>query len=181
MADPVIVVPYDARWPVQFRERAAALRHALGDVALRIDHVGSTAVPGLDAKPVLDLQISVAALEPVDPFRDPLERLGYVFRPENPDRSKRYFREAAGEARIHVHVRRAGSWSEQLTLLFRDYLRGHPDDAARYAALKRGLAEKFRDRRERYTEAKGAFLWEILKKADRWAQATGWEPGAPDR
>src|SRR5690349_7999108 len=96
--------PYDPRWPQQFAHVGAALRDALGDIALRIDHIGSTAVPNLAAKPIIDIQISVAALDPVDPFRTPLEALGYVYRPDNAERTKRYFREPPGTPRIHIHV-----------------------------------------------------------------------------
>ena len=74
--DPIIIVPYDARWPERFARLATDLRSALGKVALRIDHIGSTPVPSLVAKPVIDIQISVADFEPLDAFRLPLERLG---------------------------------------------------------------------------------------------------------
>jgi GrpB-like predicted nucleotidyltransferase (UPF0157 family) len=176
----VIVVPYIDGWPALFARTARALRVALGDVPSRIDHIGSTAVPGLAAKPVIDIQISVPALEPVSRYRGALESLGYVFREDNEERTKRYFRERPGQPRTHVHVRRAGSWSEQFALLFRDYLRVHPDDARRYATFKIRLAEKYGEDRDGYTEAKGPFLWEIMKKADRWSKAVGWEPGASD-
>jgi GrpB-like predicted nucleotidyltransferase (UPF0157 family) len=180
VSDPIVIVPYNPEWPVLFGALGASLRGALGDVALRIDHVGSTSVPGLAAKPVIDVQISVACFEPLDAYRLPLARLGFVFRPDNPDLSKRYFREPPGSRRTHIHVHQAGSWAEQMALLFRDYLRAHPDDAQRYAALKAQLAERYWDDREGYTEAKGPFIWEILARADHWGQETGWEPGAPD-
>lgn len=180
MADPVIIVPYDPQWPVLFARLGATLREALGETARRIDHIGSTAVPGLDAKPVLDIQISVVALEPMAPYRLPLERLGYCFRADNPDRTKRYFREAPGGRRTHLHVRRWGSWAEQAALLLRDYLRAHPEEARRYAALKHTLAGQYGADRLGYTEAKTPFIWETLLQADRWSQATGWEPGPSD-
>lgn len=110
--DPVWIIPYDVTWPEQFHQLAQPLRHALGPVALRIDHIGSTAVAGLAAKAVIDSQISVADFEPLDAYRLPLERLGYLFRADNPERTKRYFREAPGKLRVHIHVRRAGSFSE---------------------------------------------------------------------
>jgi GrpB-like predicted nucleotidyltransferase (UPF0157 family) len=180
MADPVIILPYDPLWPGRFLALARPLRAALGEAALRIDHIGSTAVPGLDAKPVIDIQISVAELEPVEPFRLPLESLGYVFHPENPERTKRYFREPPGQPRTHIHLRRAGSWAEQFALLFRDYLRVHPQQAARYAAVKHQLAEQHRADRQAYTEAKSQVIWEIIALADRWSQETGWLPGPSD-
>lgn len=180
MADKVIVVPYDPQWPELFSQIGIVLRKALGETAQRIDHIGSTAIPGLDAKPIIDIQISVAALEPLDTYRMPLEGLGYIYRMDNPERTKRYFREAPGQRRTHIHVRRAGSWAEQFALLFRDYLRAYAEEAQRYATLKYRLAEKYSEDRLGYTKAKEQFIWEIMKKADRWSQDAGWEPGATD-
>ena len=79
-----------------------------------------------------------------------------------------------------MHVRRAGSFSEQWALLFRDYLRFHPEVAAEYAGEKRRLAIRFRDDRRGYTDAKGPLLWELIRRADAWAQAQGWAPGPSD-
>ena len=178
--DRIEVVAHDPAWTTRFAELGRDLRAGLGDVALRIDHIGSTSVPGLAAKPIIDIQISVAAFEPLAAFKDPLERLGYVYRADNPERTKRYFREPPGHPRTHVHVRRAGSFSEQWALLFRDYLRAHAEVAAEYAALKRQLAARFRDDRRAYLDAKGPFLWEVMRLADGWAQAEGWHPGPSD-
>lgn len=174
------IVEYDPEWVRRFTELGDQLRAALGGIATRIDHIGSTSVPGLGAKPVVDIQISVAALEPDNPFRKPLERLGYVYRSNNPERTKRYFREPPGEPRTHIHVRRAGSFSEQFPLLFRDYLRTHPDDAAEYDKLKRGLAARFPHDGIAYTDAKNQFVWDTVRRADEWAQTIGWRPGPPD-
>lgn len=147
MPEPIEIVAYDPAWPDLFRQTAGPIREALGDVALRIDHIGSTSVPGLAAKPVIDIQIAVAAFEPLDAFRQPLEGLGYVFKRNNPDLSKRYFRESPGTRRTHIQVRRLGSFSQQLALLFRDYMRQHPVDALAYAQLKRDLAQRYRTER----------------------------------
>ena len=174
------VVEYDASWPRLFRERAERLRQHLRDVGLRIDHIGSTSIPDLAAKPIIDIQISVASLEPTAPFREPLEALGYVFRSDNAERTKRYFREAPGTRREHVHVRKAGSWSEQFALLFRDYMRMHPDEAQAYALLKHELAERYRDDRHSYTDAKQPFMWSVMQRATDWSQTVGWEPGPTD-
>jgi GrpB-like predicted nucleotidyltransferase (UPF0157 family) len=180
MPDPIVVVPYTPTWPQLFSKLGAVLREALGETALRIDHIGSTAVPGLDAKPIIDVQISVASFEPLDVYRLPLDRLGFVFRADNPDRTKRYFREKPGTRRTHIHVRHAGSWSEQLSLLFRDYLRTHEKDARRYAELKVRLAQMYREDRSAYTNAKAPFIWEILTRANKWSQESGWQPGPSD-
>ncbi len=178
--EPVVIVSYDPNWPDWFRRSAIPLRRTLGDTARRIDHVGSTAIPGLEAKPVIDIQVSVTALEPSEPYRVPLERAGWRFHPENPDRSKRYFREPEGDRRAHLHVRPLGSLDEQLTLLFRDYLRSDPDARAEYAREKVRLATLFRDERSKYVERKGPKVWQLLEKAHDWAQATGWSAGPSD-
>jgi GrpB-like predicted nucleotidyltransferase (UPF0157 family) len=109
MSSPVEIVEYERARVGAFADLGATLREALGDIAVRIDHIGSTAVPGLAAKPIIDLQISVRSLEPVDGFRGPLQGLGYVYRADNPERTKRYFREPPGHRRTHLHVRQMGS------------------------------------------------------------------------
>jgi GrpB-like predicted nucleotidyltransferase (UPF0157 family) len=180
MVYPVEIAPYDGDWPKEFSHLAQPIRHVLGPVAVRIDHIGSTAIPGLAAKPIIDIQVSVADFEPLDLYRLPLEELGYVFRAENPELTKRYFREPPGSPRTHVHVRRAGSWAEQFALLFRDYLRLHAEEAQRYEQLKLDLADKYRDDRHGYTDAKQPFIWELMGRADRWSQEVGWLSGPSD-
>lgn len=177
MSDSIIVTPYDERWPYLYIELEEKLKNALGEVAIRIDHIGSTAIPGLDAKPIIDIQISVASFEPLNAFKEPLEKLGFVFKANNPDLTKRYFREMPGTRRTHIHVRQAGSWSEQYSLLFRDYLRCHQEDCQKYADLKYQLAEKFRSNRLAYVDGKTFLIWEIMKKANKWSQEVGWLPG----
>jgi GrpB-like predicted nucleotidyltransferase (UPF0157 family) len=180
-APPAIrIADYDPAWPGRFAGLAGGLRAVLGPVAERIDHIGSTAVPGLAAKPIIDIQISVAALEPVAPFRQPLEHLGYVYRADNTERTKRYFREPPGSPRTHLHVRRTGSFSQQFPLLLRDYLRARPQAAAGYQAVKQRLAARHRHDRHAYADAKVPYFWELIRRADEWAQQAGWEPGPSD-
>lgn len=147
---------------------------------MRIDHIGSTAVAGVAAKPVIDIQISAASFTPLAAFKIPLESLGFSYRAENPDKSKRYFREAPRDKRVHIHVRQAGSWAEQLALLFRDFLRCHPDYCHRYEQVKYELAKKYKLNRQHYTKSKESIIWEILKQANRWRQQTGWSPANSD-
>jgi GrpB-like predicted nucleotidyltransferase (UPF0157 family) len=100
-----VVIPYTPEWPERFRVVAARLRQGLGRTPLRIDHIGSTAIPGLAAKPIIDIQVSVVSFEPFEPFepiRCPLERLGYIWRAGNPDLTKRHVREPAGTPRTHT-------------------------------------------------------------------------------
>ncbi|MEQ4720623.1 GrpB family protein [Nonomuraea sp. B19D2] len=180
MGDLVEIVDYDPGWPMEFARLGEALRAALGDVAVRIDHIGSTSVPGLAAKPVIDIQIAVRSFDPLEAFRTPLEHLGLVYRAGNPELTKRYFREAPGTRRTHVHVREHGSFSQQLPLLMRDFLRAHPGDTAEFARVKRRCAEESRDERQKYVEAKEPYVWDILRRADAWAQRLGWRPGQSD-
>lgn len=180
MSDPIEVVGYDPAWPVLFAQLGATVRQGLGARALRIDHIGSTSIPGLDAKPILDVQVSVASFEPLGSLCAAMERIGFRYRVGNPDLSKRYFRESPGARRTHIHVRQAGSWSEQFALLFRDYLRAHGFDREEYARLKHELAVRYRFDRLKYTEAKEPLIWAVMQRADAWSQATGWIPGSTD-
>ena len=177
---PIVIVPSDPAWPDAFRRIGGRVRATLGPVALRVDHVGSTSVPGLDAKPIVDLQVSVAALLPEEPYRDPLTANGFRFRPDNPDRTKRFFLGPVDEPTAHLHVRERGSFDERLNLLLRDYLRTHAEPAREYARMKWELAGQYRDDREGYIRAKEPTIWAILRLAHDWAQSTGWSPGPSD-
>ncbi|MBD2868261.1 GrpB family protein [Paenibacillus arenilitoris] len=174
------IAKHDPDWKSLFLGIGTGLREALGELAVRIDHVGSTSVPGLDAKPIVDIQISVMDDEDLAAYKAKIEGLGFQWRSDNPDRTKKYFRETPGSRRTHIHVRRAGSFSEQLTLLFRDYLRAHPADCLNYAAEKHRLFELYRHDRPKYVEGKGPVVWEILRRAHGWSQETGWKPGRSD-
>lgn len=178
--DAPLVTAYDPEWPARFGDLGRCVRRALGAVAVRIDHIGSTAVPGLDAKPIIDVQISVAAFEPLAAFKDPLESSGFRFRPKRDEMSRRYFRERPGDRRTHVHVRLAGGFVEQLNLLHRDYLRACPARASEYAQLKHGLAYLLSTDRQAYVDAKASFVWETLRRAEHWSDRTGWQPGPSD-
>ncbi len=176
--EPIEIDPYNPEWPQEFLEIGKKMRSALGEVALRIDHIGSTSIPGLAAKPIVDIQISVESLEPVETFRTPLDTLGYYWRKgKQYEKTKRYFRETPGMRRTHIHVRKLGSWHQQFPLLFRDYMRVHKPDCERYESVKRALAEKYRHDRQKYTDSKSDIFWEIIARADAWAANTGWEPG----
>src|SRR5688572_16001160 len=145
----VALTPYDPVWPERFDVMRARLAAVLGEVAVRIDHVGSTAVPGLSAKPVIDIQVSVPDVTDEDAYRDLIESLGFGLRWIEPHH--RYFRPPPGLPREHqVHVCSVGSHWERIHLLFRDYLRSHPETAAEYATLKAQLAGQHRDSRVDY-------------------------------
>lgn len=171
---------YDPEWANLFQAVSLKLRDSLGDTAVRIDHVGSTSIFGLDAKPIIDIQISVLNYSDLIKYRSHIEKVGFVFREENLDKTKRYFREISGTRRTHIHVRQAGSFSEQMTLLFRDYLRVHSVDCLRYALEKRRLFELYQNERPKYVEGKGPIVWDIIQKAHIWSQEIGWEPSTTD-
>lgn len=174
--DPVEVVPYDPGWPLAFARWRDRLAGALGDGARRLEHVGSTAVPGLAAKPVIDIQVSVPDADDEDAFRPALERLGLPLRTREP--GHRYFRPPPGRPReVQVHVCDAGGEWERIHLLFRDYLRAHPAACEAYAVLKQGLARRFRGDRVAYNEGKSGFILDALEKAEEWARATAWLVG----
>ena len=173
---PVEVVDYDERWPARFEAYADELRRALGMVAARVDHIGSTAVPGLAAKPVIDIQVSVDDVGAIDVYKPGLESIGLVHRPHPEEPEQREFFRPPGRRIVHVHVVGTGSREERRQLLHRDYLRAHPAAARQYGELKRRLAETFRDARQDYQAAKDPFLQSMGLEAERWATETSWQP-----
>lgn len=166
-ADVIEMVTYDPSWPQRFAGEAAALRAVLpADLSVAIEHFGSTAVPGLDAKPIIDIMLVVGDRGRWNELIEPVQSLSYVYWAENPAPHHMFFVKGMppfGSGRTHhVHVHRPEE--ARVPLAFRDYLIAHPEDAARYAALKRELAERFRTDRDAYTNAKAEFVTEILKK-----------------
>lgn len=155
--EPVELREHSPAW-APFAERwIADIRRALQPLEVRVEHVGSTAVPGLVAKPVVDLMVCVPDVDDEDAFRPGLESLGLVLRAREP--GHRFFRPPAGHPRtVHVHVCEPGSEWERDWVVFRDRLRAHPELASEYAQLKRRLAAELGDDRTGYTEAKAAFI-----------------------
>jgi GrpB-like predicted nucleotidyltransferase (UPF0157 family) len=173
--DRIEVVDYDPEWPRRFEHWRQRLGDALGSRALRIDHIGSTAVPALAAKPVIDVQVSVRDVADEDIYVGPIERAGVALRMREPEH--RYFRPAGERPReVQVHVCAAGSRWERDHLLFRDYLRVHAGTRDAYADVKRRLAARYPDDRVAYNEAKTAFIAEAMAAAESWAAHTGWRP-----
>lgn len=165
------LAPYDPAWPGQFAREAALLAAVFSGVDAVIEHIGSTAVPGLLAKPVIDILVGVPRLEDAERRVASLEGAGYEYVPkyevELPER--RYFRKPRLGPRVyHVHcvVTHSALWVRHLA--FRDHLRAHPDCAAEYAALKQELATRMG--KEHYTDAKGPFIANVLAAAldDTW-------------
>lgn len=137
------IVPYDPAWPAQFEAEAIRIREALGSLALRVDHNGSTSVAGLAAKPVIDIQVSVENLQPIAAYREPLCSIGYVHVSHADDSFCPFFhRPSQWPHTHHVHVVKIGGHEERRTLAFRDYLRDHSDEAREYEQFKRSIAAR---------------------------------------
>ena len=171
--DPIEVVDYDPEWPAQFAAWRDRLAAALGPTAQRIDHVGSTSVPGLAAKPIIDVQVRVLDMTNEAVYAPAIEALGVALRSR--DSEHRYFRPAGDRPRdVQIHVCDSGSDWARAHLLFRDYLRTHPDAARAYAAMKRDAAARFPRDRIAYNEAKTNFILDQVEQAERWAEETGW-------
>jgi GrpB-like predicted nucleotidyltransferase (UPF0157 family) len=184
MAQPLAIVEYRDSWPTDFATVSRRLRLALGALALRIEHVGSTSVPGLAAKDVIDVQISVAALD--DDVSHSLGSAGFRAKPHiacdhvppgatgsADEWRKLYFVEAQGDRRANVHVRQAGRLNERYALLFRDYLRAHTPSADAYAELKRRLSVSLAVPDD-YADVKDAAVDLIYLAAEQWAAAGFW-------
>jgi GrpB-like predicted nucleotidyltransferase (UPF0157 family) len=184
---PLRIVDYDVTWPYRFDKLGRALRERLGAGALRIDHIGSTAVPGLAAKDVIDIQVTVASLETADAWPD--ELLPQVLRTH---RGTAYDHVPPGlteEVRewtkhlwfmprsVNVHVREDGRLNQRYALLFRDYLRADTTAAAAYEMVKRALAGVAQDDWDLYYAVKDPACDLIIAGAEQWALRTGWTAG----
>ena len=163
----VLITEYTPQWALEFEQEKIKIAEALGDIVLGIEHIGSTSVPGLGAKPIIDMMAGVAALGEIAPLhRDRLEGIGYHFvdHPHFPER--RFFRRGewrAGTHHLHVYRYEGEHWTSQL--LFRNYLMRHPEVLKEYFQLKQTLAQLYPHDRVKYTEAKGSFIRKIIELA----------------
>jgi GrpB-like predicted nucleotidyltransferase (UPF0157 family) len=173
---PIVVVPADPTWPrtaaAHIRRVRATLVPTLG--AVRVEHVGSTSVPGLAAKPIVDLQLSVPDVDAEARYLPALASAGYVLRVRERAWRHRMLRTPARD--VHLHVCDVGGDWERRHLLFRDHLRANVDDAARYAAVKHELAARDWMTMQHYAEAKTDIIAAITARAERWASVSGWTP-----
>jgi GrpB-like predicted nucleotidyltransferase (UPF0157 family) len=184
------IMAYKESWPSEFQAIASTLRQGLGGLAKRIDHIGSTSVAGLAAKDIIDIQITVAALD--EQVISAMTALGYrlpegVWRDHAPPNffgpdshwEKLFFRPPPGQRRTNTHLRIEGRANQRYALLFRDYLRTHPATAEAYARLKRRLAQHLADP-ETYSDVKDPAVDLIYFPAQKWATEIGWQAGATD-
>lgn len=158
----IVVVPYSPWWPERFEAEAFRIRGALGAAARRIEHVGGTAVPGLQSRSTIDILVSVASLDPREAYATPLERLGY-FEQADRDLECRSFEMPEEAAQVLVCVE--GTQRERDFILLRDFLRTHPELVRALGELKRHVAIASRTNRSAYREAKSPFTEQILQSA----------------
>jgi GrpB-like predicted nucleotidyltransferase (UPF0157 family) len=151
---------YDAGWPRLFEEEAARIRDAVGDWVLAVEHIGSTSVPGMPAKPIIDIAVAVRSFGEAVRCVAPLEQVGYTYRGEWGMPRRHYF--VKGEPRTHhLHMLEAGTEQWDRHIRFRDTLRASPELAAEYAALKRRLAAPFARDRDAYQAGKALFIGRV--------------------
>ncbi len=177
---PVRVVAYDGRWPEMFARERDRLAGVLGPAAAAIHHVGSTSIPGMCAKPVLDVLVETPVLALMDEATPGLEAAGYAARGEHGIPGRRYFSRPPGDRpEIHLHAYAVGDFRVARHLRFRDYLRAHPDAAERYAVLKRALARAHRDDAGAYQDGKAELIAEIDARAAALAEGAEGGGGPP--
>jgi GrpB-like predicted nucleotidyltransferase (UPF0157 family) len=161
--EPVRLYRHDPEWARRFSEEQGALEIAIGPwVTGGIHHVGSTAVPGLDAKPIIDILVGVESLPASRACFEPVARLGYLYAPYRTEEMHWFCKPDPARRTHHLHLVPTGSARFDDELAFRDCLRAHPEIARDYAGLKRGLASRFEHDREAYAAAKGEFIYQVL-------------------
>jgi len=165
MAEPVIIVDYDPRWPDVFHELSTRVSDVLEDVALTVAHVGSTSVVGLAAKPIIDMDVVVRCEADVARAIELLARLGYNHIGNQGIPGREAFSTPSGLPDHHLYICVESSEEYRRHIAFRDYLRDNLDALTEYAALKRALAERYRDDREAYTEGKSEYIEAVLRRA----------------
>jgi GrpB-like predicted nucleotidyltransferase (UPF0157 family) len=190
-----VVVTYQADWPDRAAALTATLSERLAPLTERVEHIGSTSIPGMAAKDILDMQVSVADLdEAARAFDEPLAGLGFEPGPYEFDHipahfdhvpagrrddpwqwSKRFWSRRGRLGAVNLHVRRRGSPNERLALLFRDWFRAHPDAIAGYAAFKVALSAAVPDV-DVYSDIKDPVVDVVIAAAEEWAEAVGWRP-----
>lgn len=184
------IVEPNPQWPDEFLRLAERLKGALLDMAWRIDHIGSTSVPGLAAKDIIDIQVTVADIG-LSHLPQLMESSGFVHRPRvttdllvgvpsgSPELRKMFFREPPGERPANVHIREIGRVNQRYALLFRDYLIANPAIRDAYAQMKKELAQRFPHDADAYYAIKDPYMDTVYFAASQWAEQCGWQ--APQR
>ncbi|HEV7693468.1 MAG TPA: GrpB family protein [Hyphomonadaceae bacterium] len=168
----VELAPHDPKWAVQAAAESGRLAQAIGPTLIRIEHVGSTSIPGIRAKPTIDLQPIVRCVADLDARQPQVEALGYVWRGEFGIPGRRYcVREKDGRRLFHVHCHQDGHPEIARTLVFRDYLRAHAEEARAYEMLKIACAAAHPDDSHAYSKSKGDWIRACITRAEAWAAA----------
>ncbi|MFN2230870.1 MAG: GrpB family protein [Anaerolineae bacterium] len=164
----VLLAPYENSWARLYEKERARLQEAVGDQVLDIQHVGSTAIPGIVAKPILDIAVAVRSFEAAYACVEPIVALGYEYHGENGIPRRHYFVRRdpdSGQTIVHLHVNEVDGPDWENQVVFRDYLLAHPEAAQAYVALKQELAAQYPHDRDAYTEGKAPFITRILRLA----------------
>lgn len=176
---PIELVDYDPEWPARYAAWEVRLAEAFGPLTDRIEHIGSTSVPGLCAKPIVDVMVVVDDPDDEASYVPGCEAAGLTL--YSRDDEHRFFVDAAhGRLDVQVHVCRIGGAFERDHLLFRDYLRRHVEARDAYCEMKQGAAARWREDRQGYTYAKTDLIMELMARAEAWATSTGWSTTAEE-
>lgn len=166
----VTVLPYDKQWILLFAEEADELKNMLGEQVVSVHHFGSTSVPGLEAKPIIDIMIVVKDISLVDEFNSEFQNFGYEGKGENGISGRRYFQKGGDNRTHHLHIYQTGSPEIERHLAFRDYLRTHSDAMKEYGELKNRLSQQFPYDIESYIMGKENLALKIQQEAIDWYQ-----------
>jgi GrpB-like predicted nucleotidyltransferase (UPF0157 family) len=163
---------YNPLWAEMYEKEAESVMIALGDYALRIHHIGSTAIPGTCAKPIIDILVEASEIKSIDNRNDAMIELGYKPKGEFGIPGRRYFSKGIDEKRTHhVHIFQVGDLQIERHINFRDYLVTHPDKAKEYCRIKKQLAAQYPNDIGNYTDGKSEFINDIDQKALKWSHA----------
>ncbi|MDI3234235.1 GrpB family protein [Exiguobacterium antarcticum] len=164
----VIVIPYQTSWADEFEQEAVRLRTVFGERLLAVHHIGSTSVPGLSAKPILDILPVVDSLDGIEAFDAALEAIGYEAKGEFGMRGRRYYRKGGDNRTHHVHLYAVGNPEIARHVVFRDYLREHPQEVEAYSEIKEQLANQYPEDIDAYIVGKDTFVKEMEQRALVW-------------
>jgi GrpB-like predicted nucleotidyltransferase (UPF0157 family) len=162
------VVSYNSNWKKMYKEESEKIRNVLGDIIIDIHHIGSTAIPGIKAKPVIDILVETKNIEAVDRYNSKMKELGYEAMGEYGIPKRRFFRKGGNNRTHHIHIFQVGNEEIERHINFKEYLIAHPDKAREYSKLKEELVNKYTYDVENYTNGKNDFIKEIDRKAKLW-------------
>ncbi|MBA7498080.1 hypothetical protein ES704_00814 [subsurface metagenome] len=163
------IVSYNPNWKEIYKEESKKIKNVLSDIIVDIHHIGSTAIPGIKAKPVIDILVEVKDIEAVDRYNNKMEELGYEVMGEYGIPKRRFFRKGGNNRTHHIHIFQVGNEEIERHINFKEYLIAHPDKAREYSKLKEKLTNKYTYDVENYTNGKSDFIKEIDRKAKlRW-------------